>query len=181
MANRNRAMNPILQPKPEAAGCVSRAVCRQRQAAPRERLPSPEDRLKLRLRLQEHLALLENARETAQVGRALGLPWNVLWPAGQRPGDRAGLILGATVAGRTWDLRTLVRFSPGLRWECPRRCKRLSCRMNRNVDLPLLSSSMLSRDSQQEREYQPLQALLWPNSTCTPSPKHSPARCRLWV
>lgn len=42
----------------------------------------------LGLRLQEHL---ENAQETAQDGRALGLPWNFLWPMGQEPGDQTGM------------------------------------------------------------------------------------------
>lgn len=62
-------------PKSEAAGCTSPfyGLC---QAAPRDWRQELSSSLEngLRLRLQEHLVLLENAQETAQDGRALGLP-----------------------------------------------------------------------------------------------------------
>lgn len=115
----------------KARGCrLRRAVCRQRQAASREQLPGLKNGL--RLRLQEHLALLENAKEAAQDGRALGLPWNFLWPLGQRPGDQTGM---------SWEPLWLVpngtsghwlMFRLGRRCECPRGCKLLSCHRSRN-------------------------------------------------
>lgn len=133
MTDRNRTINPILQPKPEAAGCVSPAEpsagsSRQQQAARREQLPSPEDRLRLRFRWREHL---ENAQETAQDGRALGWPWSCLWPAGQRPGDQTDGILGATMAGLKGISGLWFMLRPGLPWERTGRGRLLSCRTNR--------------------------------------------------
>lgn len=59
---------------------ATQPACRQPQA-PTSQGPAAQ---------AEAWALLQNAQETAQDGRALGLPCNFLWPARQRPGDQAG-------------------------------------------------------------------------------------------
>lgn len=66
-------MDPILQlhPSQKLRTAPRRSAGSTGHLPPRARLPSLKN--ELRLRLQEHLALLENAQETAQDGRALRL------------------------------------------------------------------------------------------------------------
>ena len=93
---------PYSTPEPEAAPSWSAGSIRQLPGTGKEG-PAVQSEERLRLRLHEHLALLENAQETGWEGPGIALELPVASRVeARRPGWYE---MGATVADSKWDLR----------------------------------------------------------------------------